>query len=51
MRVADLLLRMREPMFWREALSSGEILCDLREEKGGGEMLAHRLDGDGCVSV
>jgi hypothetical protein len=33
---------MREPTFWRLALRSGEMLCDLREEEGTEDMLAHR---------
>jgi hypothetical protein len=40
--VAGLLLRMREPTFWRLALRSGEMLYDLREEKGTEEKVAHR---------
>jgi hypothetical protein len=42
---------MREPTFWRLALSSGEMLYDLREEKGTEEMVAHRLEAEACVSM
>jgi hypothetical protein len=48
--VAGLLLRMREPMFWRQALMSGEMLCDVQDETWMEEMLAHRWEAEGCVS-
>ena len=52
MRLVGLLLRMREPMFWRQALRSGEMLCDLREEKGMMEMRRSQVRGGWlCVGV